>query len=187
MATLSSIEDVVAWERAQPERYECIDSLVRAMTGGTAAHNRIVKNLAAAFRAALRGTLCEEFIESMKVVTASALTYPDVVVTSSRVLQGADVVPEPVLIVEVLSPGTQFWDRSGKWQAYQTIPTLGVYLLVAPDEPRVERYARGTEGWSYQVFEGIDSTVALTRPAMSLRLADIYERIDFPPAPTTRL
>jgi hypothetical protein len=44
-----------------------------------------------------------------------------------------------------------------------------------------------TEGCSYQVFEGIDSTVALTRPAMSLRLADIYERIDFPPAPTTRL
>lgn len=190
MATLPrlpSIEDLLEWERAQPERHECLDGLVRAMTGGTAAHNRIVRNLAAAFRAALRGTPCEEFIESMKVVTASAFTYPDVVVTCSPVMQGTDVVPEPVLIVEVLSSGTQFWDRGGKWQAYQTIPTLVVYLLVAQDEPRVERYAREPEGWSYQVFEGLERTVTLRHPAMSLRLADIDERIDFPPVPTTRL
>lgn len=190
MATLPrapSLGNLLAWERSQPERYECLDGLVRAMTGGTAAHNRIVKNLAAAFRAALRGTPCEEFIESMNVVTASAFTYPDVVVTCSPVSQGADVVPEPVLIVEVLSPGTQSWDRSGKWQAYQTIPTLAVYVLVAQDEPRVERYARSSDGWSYQVFEGLDSTIALTQPSMSLRLADIYERIDFPPVPAARL
>jgi Uma2 family endonuclease len=182
-----SIADLLAWERTQPERHECIDGLVRAMTGGTAAHNRIVKNLAAAFRAALRGTSCEEFIESMKVVTAFAFTYPDVVVTCSPVIQGSDVVPEPVLIVEVLSPGTQAWDRSGKWQAYQTIPSLVGYLLVAQDEPRVERYARGTDGWSYQVFEGLDSTIGLTQPATTLRLAEIYERFDFPSVRTARL
>jgi len=145
-----------------------------------------VKNLAAAFRTALRGTPCEEFLESMKVVTPSALTYPDVVVTCSPVTPGADVVPESVLIVEVLSPGTQSWDRSGKWQAYQTIASLEAYLLVAQGEPRVERYARGPDGWSYRVFEGLDGVIVLAHP-ITRRLADIYERIDFSSVPTARL
>ena len=189
MATLPeapTIEDVLAWERSQSERYEYLDGLVRAMTGGTIAHNRIVQNLAAAFRTALRGTSCEEFTESVKVVTASVVTYPDVVVTCSPVDHAADVVPEPVLIAEVLSPGTHFWDRGGKWQAYQTIPTLSAYLLVAQNEPRVERYERGAGGWSYEVFDGIDATITLIRPAMSLRFADVYERIEFPPGPPSR-
>ena len=190
MATLPkppSIDDVLAWERAQPERHEYLDGLVRAMTGGTIAHNRIVQNLAAVLRAGLRGTACEAFVESVKVITAAAFTYPDVVVTCSPVIQAADFVPEPVLIVEVLSPGTQFWDRSGKWQAYQTIPTLAAYLLVAQDEARVERYARERAGWSYQIFEGLDGTMILEQPAMTLRLAEIYDRIDFPPAAPARL
>ena len=190
MATLPrlpSIDDVLVWERAEPERHEYLDGFVRAMTGGTAAHNRIVQNLAVTFRAALRGTACEQFIESMKVVTRSAFTYPDVVVTCSPVTQGSDVVPEPVLIVEVLSPGTQFWDRGGKWQAYQTIATLAAYVLVAQDEPRLERYAREPAGWTYQVFEGLAQTMTLAHSAVSLRLVDIYERIEFPPGPTTRL
>src|SRR5262249_39159928 len=114
---------------------------------------------------------CEQFIGSVKVVTSQAM----------------DVVPDPVLIVEVLSPGTQYWDRGGKWQAYQTIPTLAAYLLVSQDEPRVERYARERDGWSYHVFAGLERTVTVAQPAVSLRLSDIYERIDVPSIPGSRL
>lgn len=182
-----SIEELLAWERLQPERHECVDGVVRAMTGATAAHNRIVKNLAALFRAAMRETACEEFIESMKVVTAFSFTYPDIVVTYSPPAPGADVVPEPVLLIEVLSPGTQSWDRSGKWQAYQTIPTLVAYLLVAQDEPRVELYLRGAEGWTYRVFEGLEPVIDLPRPPLRVPLREVYERIEFPPRRAARL
>lgn len=182
-----SLDDVLAGERTQPGRHEYLGGMVRAMTGGTAAHNRIVQNLAAAFRAALVNTPCEAFVESMKVLTASAFTYPDIVVTCSPIPGASDLVSDAVLIVEVLSPGTQSWDRGGKWQACQTIPTLEAYLLVAQDEPRVERHARERQGWSYEVFEGLGHEIAFARPALPLKLAQIYARIEFPPGPRNRL
>jgi len=97
-------DDVLAWERAQEERYEFVDGIVRMMVGGTLAHARIKGNVYASLREQLGGSRCEVFFDGPKVVTAGASMYPDAVVTCAPDLApDADAVPEPVLILEVLS------------------------------------------------------------------------------------
>lgn len=156
-----SFEDFLAWEQRQDQRYELLDGLVIAMVGGTADHNTIVLNLASALRKGLRGGPCRVFVESMKVITRLGVMYPDVVVTCAPVDPKADAVPEPVLLIEVLSRSTHEIDRGRKWLAYQQIPTLRQYVLVSQDEARIEHYLRAREGWNYRVLTGPDEALEL--------------------------
>ncbi|MCA9709293.1 MAG: Uma2 family endonuclease [Myxococcales bacterium] len=172
-----SIDDFLVWEQRQEQRYELLDGLVVAMVGGTADHNTIVLNIAAALRAALRGGPCRVFAESMKVVTAQAVMYPDVLVTCSPVEPKADAVLTPCVVVEVLSRSTHEIDRGRKWLAYQQLETLQQYVLVSQDEARVEQYRRTNEGWSYRVLAGLEHEVSLPAgdPPVRLSLGEIYE------------
>ncbi len=169
-----TLEEFLEWERLQEARYELIDGLALAMVGGTADHNTIVHNLVAALRSATRGGPCRVFAESMKVVVDGALMYPDVVVTCAPVEPKADLVREPVLVVEVLSRSTHEIDRGRKWLAYQRIETLRQYALVSQDEARVETYTRTAEGWAYRVTGGAAATVAL-EPGAPVPLREVYD------------
>jgi Uma2 family endonuclease len=170
-----TLEEFLEWERLQADRYELVDGLIRAMTGGTVDHNTIVQNLVVGLRHALRGGPCRVFSENLKVIVAGTVLYPDVVVTCTAPEPKADAVSEPVLIVEVLSPSTHEIDRGRKWLAYQQIPALRQYVLVSQDDPRIEIYRRTDEGWSYVVVTGLAATVTLEPAALATRMADVYE------------
>jgi Uma2 family endonuclease len=174
--SLPSLESFLEWERLQEERYELIDGLVRAMTGGTLDHNIIVQNLVVCLRHATREGPCRVFSENVKVIVDGAVMYPDVVVTCTPSNLKADFVSDPVLVIEVLSRSTHEIDRGRKWLAYQQIANLRQYVLVSQDEPRVEIYRRSDEGWSYIIVTGLEAAVTLEPGSTTIPLAVIYEK-----------
>jgi Uma2 family endonuclease len=170
-----TVEDFLAWEAQQPERYEFIDGRILGMVGGSAAHATIKGNVFAALRARLQGGACRVFVESLKVVTDVASHYPDVVVTCAPIRPTDDQVREPVVVVEVLSRTTADRDRSAKWVGYQDIPSLQHYVLIAQDRRRIELFSRADEGWHLRIIRPPVGKVRLSAIDVELILDDIYE------------
>ncbi len=98
-----SLEEFLAWEREQPERYEYAGGVITMMTGGSAAHVTIALNLAITLRHALRGTGCRPFGSDMKVIANRTVRYPDISVTCRPVDDRDYEISDPVLVIEVLS------------------------------------------------------------------------------------
>ncbi len=169
-----TVEDFLAWEARQIERHELVDGVVVAMGGGTLAHATIRDNVTGLLRAALRGTPCRAFSETVKIVTAIQSTYPDIVVTCAPVTLTDDRVPEPRVIVEVLSRSTADRDRGAKWVGYQELPSLAHYVLIAQDERRIDCFTRTGEGWLLTVIRAPDADLSLSAIAVRLPLDAIY-------------
>lgn len=169
--------EFLAWEDAQPERHEFVDGEIFAMVGATLNHNTVAGNVYALLREQLRATSCRAYIETARVVTENSSFYPDVFVACEQ-SRKAKETREPVVIVEVLSPGTASYDRGRKWFAYQRIESLRHYVLVSQTEARVEVFTRATDGWRYTGTEGLDAEVALEAIGATLPLALIYEDAD---------
>lgn len=137
---------------------------------------------------ALRGAgiqTCRVFNSDFKVHTAEGRnTYPDagIICGKPAYYRGRrDIVTNPILVAEVLSPSTQADDRSEKWVSYQAIPTLQHYLLLTADRARVELYTREPSGWHFEAWEQQDSQIALSALGVTLILADIDALMEFEP------
>ena len=170
-----TVDEFLDWERQQTERYELVDGIVRMMTGGSNAHAAVKGNLFAALRAAVKAP-CRVFVDGPKVLTATASLYPDVVVTCAPVVMTDDLVPEPVLIAEVLSRTTAGHDRGAKWVAYRELESLAHYLLVWQDVRRVELFSRRGGGWELAILEP-PASIDLSALGVSLGFAGIYEGV----------
>jgi Uma2 family endonuclease len=170
-----TVEDFLAFEAEEVERYEFVDGIVRVMTGGSAAHSAMKGNVFAELRSALRSGPCRVDVDDLKVVTATAVTYPDVVVTCRPLAPDDDRLSDPTVVVEVLSATTETHDRIRKWREYQTIASLQHFVLVAQNERRVEVYTREQSGWQLAVVEPPDDTVVLKAIGANLSLEAMYE------------
>jgi Uma2 family endonuclease len=170
-----TVEGFLAFEAEEPERYEFVDGIVRMMTGGSAAHSAIKTNLTNALNTALRDGPCRAYVDDLKVVTAAAVMYPDVVVTCRPLAPDDDRVPDPTVVVEVLSPTTERHDRIAKWREYQRIGSLQHFVLVEQAERRVEVYSRTETGWALASIEPPEDMVTLQSICASLSLEAIYE------------
>jgi Uma2 family endonuclease len=170
-----TLRDFLLWERAQPERYEFVDGLIVGMTGGTAAHATIKGNVFSSLRAQLRGKPCRAFTDSLKVVTEEASHYPDVAVTCSPVAPTDEELPDPVVIVEVLSRTTSDRDRGAKWVNYRTLTSLQHYVLVASHRHRVEVISRIERGWTLFIVEPPEHRLELPAIGAELALDEIYQ------------
>ena len=170
-----TVEDFLAFEAEEPERYEFVGGIVRMMTGGSAAHSAIKGNVFAELRSARRSGPCRVDIDDLKVVTATAVLYPDVVVTCRPLAPDDDRVPDPTVVVEVLSPTTERHDRIAKWREYQRIGSLQHFVLVEQAERRVEVYSRTETGWALASVEPPEDTVTLQSIRASLSLEAVYE------------
>lgn len=142
-----SLQTYLAWEEAQPDRHEFYRGEVFAMVGARRVHGRVVNNVAGELRLALKGTPCQVFHEGMKLQIADdAVLYPDLFVTCDKDDLATDqVFRAPTLVIEVLSPSTQGYDRSQKFALYRRLPSLQEYVLVDPDTRRVEAFRRGAD------------------------------------------
>jgi Uma2 family endonuclease len=170
-----TVDDFLAFEADEPERYEFVDGIVRLMTGGSAAHSAIKGNIFAELRTALRAGRWRVDVDDLKVVTASAVMYPDVLVICRPLAPDDDRVADPTVVVEVLSPTTETHDRIRKWREYQTIASLQHFVVVAQSERRVEVYSREEAGWQLVVVERPEDTVVLEAIGASIPLEAIYE------------
>ena len=142
-------EEFLAWDAGQTLRHEFVVGEVFAMSGAGDAHVTVALNLAMALRQYLAGTPCRTFINDMKlrVQAVDAFFYPDVMVTcSASDATSPSSKSEPLLLAEVLSPGTAAYDRGNKFAAYRRITSLREYLLVDPETRRVELYRLGADG-----------------------------------------
>ena len=178
--TRTSVRDYAALEDASATRNQLIEGQIVAMAGATPRHNAISLNIAAWLRGALRGRPCRPYPSDQRVhVLATGLdTYPDVTVICGELVRSTDdprATTNPTLIVEVLSPSTETYDRGAKWRHYQRIPSLREYLLVSSEEPRVERFFLGDDGvWRYRLTTHSEESVTLGALDVTLPLAEIY-------------
>ncbi|NJN85611.1 MAG: Uma2 family endonuclease [Leptolyngbyaceae cyanobacterium SL_7_1] len=141
--------DYLTWEAQQPLKYEYLQGVAYAMTGGTLAYNSIAVNLTTALKPHLRGKGCKVFMADAKVEVSSQgpYFYPDVVVTCHPHDQHAnDLIRDPSVIIEVLSPSTASFDRGDKFKCYRRIPTLQDYVLVDAEQVSVDCYRRQASG-----------------------------------------
>lgn len=186
-----SPEEYLTLERQAAVKSEFVDGTVMAMAGRSAEHDTIVGNLGARLHAQLRGTSCRVFTSNMKVRTdASGLfAYPDLTVVCGEVGfhdPSRDVVTNPKVIFEVLSPSTEAFDRGKKRIRYQTVETLTDYCLIAQDEARVEHWTRQPDGrWLVSASQGLDGTLELVSIGCTLPLAELYERVNLDATPAT--
>jgi len=190
-----TVEEYLAFERTADERHEYLDGLIYAMAGESPNHGRICTNLGGLLYAQLRGTPCEAFSKDTKVrcgpyrahTRAGLYAYPDLVIVCGAMQfhdQVQDVVLNPTVILEVLSPSTAAFDRGEKFHLYRAwLPTLTDYVLVAQDRPEIEHYHRGDDAlWTLRTLAGLEARLHLEQIGCTIPLADVYERIVFPHA-----
>lgn len=182
-----SPDEYLRLERRADERHEYDKGRIYAMAGESPNHSRICFSLAAVVRSQLKGKQCEGFSPNMKVyvVAAGKFYYPDLSVVCGQASyhdKERDALLNPKVIIEVLSPSTERRDRSVKFQAYQQIESLTDYLLVSQDKPLVEHFARQPGGqWLYTAYRDLSATLHLPDIDCQLPLAEIYDRVEFPP------
>jgi Uma2 family endonuclease len=178
-----SREEYLAWERAAETKHELRGGEVVAMSGASREHNIIALNMGALLNTQLRDRTCEVYNADMRVAVEviGDYTYPDVVVVCGepRFEDGAfDILTNPTVLVEVLSPSTEDYDRGNKFTAYRQIASLRDYVLVAQDRVIVEHYSRrGEQEWLLVILTSQDSTLHLDSIGCELPLAEIYRKV----------
>ena len=182
---LLSPEEYLAIERAAEFRSEFYAGEMFAMSGGSRTHSLITGNAARSLGNQFEGHSCEVHSSDMcvKVSPTGLYTYPDVAAFCGK---GAfeddhvDTLLNPQLIVEVLSPSMEAYDRGEKFVHYRSIASLQEYLLIFQERVFVERYRRfeGDDLIS-RVFTDLDDKIELASVDATLRLADIYARVEF--------
>jgi Uma2 family endonuclease len=173
-----TLAEFLVWEEQQPERYEFHRGEVFAMVGGTARHNRVILNLAGRIGDHLDGSSCQVFAEGMKVLADERSLYPDVLVCCGKAGAGDEtVVTDPKLVIEVLSPSTEGYDKRNKFALYRTLPSLLEYVLVDPSDFTVEVFTRAEAGaWTF-VDQTRSGALSLTSIEMELPMEAVFKGV----------
>jgi Uma2 family endonuclease len=175
-----SEEDYLADELRSAQRREFAYGTVFAMAGGSANHNRVAGNLYAQLLQS-RDQHCRPFIADVKLRLDSGglFYYPDVMLVCDPADTEAYFKTNPCMVAEVLSPSTELTDRREKWAAYQKLPALREYLLLAQDRAYIEVYQRvNVRQWGMTVL-GAGDTLSLSCGQLELPVDDIYRAVDF--------
>jgi Uma2 family endonuclease len=175
-------EEYFAWDEQQLERHEYIDGEVYAMTGGTINHGAIALNFGALLKAHMRGRGCKTLNSDCRVsiVGSTKFVYPDLSITcDERDKTTPEYITYPCLIIEVLSPGTEAYDRGNKFRMYRRNPSLQEYVLVSADTIEIELFRR-TNGdiWQIVNYQAGD-TIELKSIDLSIPIEQVYEDIEF--------
>src|ERR1051326_7340501 len=154
-------EQYLALDRAAEIRSEFLDGEMFAMAGASLEHLRLQQNISSGLDLVLRGKGCEVFGSDMRVrVSHRMYVYPDVTVVCGNPMLAddrRDILVNPTVLFEVLSPSTQTYDRAVKSQRYRTIESLREYVVVAQDQVLVEHYVRQNDNtWNLQDLTSLD-------------------------------
>ncbi len=177
-------EAYLASERKAKFKSEYIHGEILAMSGASRAHNLITLDTAMELNMQLRGRGCEVYSSDMRVRTnpTGPYFYPDVVVVCDKPRfedNVFDTLLNPTLIVEVLSPSTEAYDRGEKFMHYQELTSLQEYVLVAQDRIHVEHYQLIETQWVQKAFDSPEDVLLFSSIGCELPLRDIYIRVPF--------
>ena len=177
-------EEYLAVERKAEYKSEYYAGEVFAMSGVSEAHNLIAGNVSAALHAQLRKRPCKVYPSDMRVkVSPTGLyTYLDVTVVCGEAQfedDQKDTLLNPTVLVEVLSPSTEDYDRGRKFEHYRKLEPLKEYMLIAQDKYHIEHYVRQPDNqWLLSETDSLPDTIHLPSINCDLMLADVYDKVD---------
>ncbi|MBS1788188.1 MAG: Uma2 family endonuclease [Acidobacteria bacterium] len=182
-------EEYLAFERSSETKHEFLNGQIYAMAGASPIHNQICFNATAELGIQIKGTTCVGYTSDQKIRTdlMDLFSYPDLTVVCGEPIfhdQQQDVILNPTVVIEVLSPRTESYDRGIKLERYQNISSLTDYILIYQDRPCVEHYVRqkGKRQWLFTIETDLSAEIEIASIKCKLKLADIYNRVKFPPA-----
>ena len=179
-----SPEEYLATERACEAKHEYLAGEVFAMGGASWEHNLIVTNLVRELSGQLKDRPCRVFASDMRVgvEVADLYTYPDVVIGCGEdhfADRHFDTLLNPTVVIEVLSPSTEAYDRGEKFAHYRRLDSLTDYLLVSQSRRRIEHFHRDTDGrWLLFEAAGADAVLEVLSIGCRLSLAEVYDKVD---------
>lgn len=177
-------EEYLIKEREADFKSEYREGDIVAMPGASRQHNLITVNISSSLHIQLLDRSCEVYTNDMRVKVSNTglYTYPDVIVVCDEPHfedKNFDTLLNPTVIVEVLSPTTETYDRNEKFASYQTLESLQEYILVSQNNRNVEQYLRTGEDWVLSVFRSVEDVMQLASIECRLALQAIYAKVKF--------
>ncbi len=179
-------QEYLAQERQAEYKSEYVNGELFAMAGASRWHNIIVTNVVSELRFQLKGHRCETYSNDMRVhiPDTGLYTYPDIVVicgTPEFDDSHHDTLLNPILLIEVLSPSTESYDRGAKFGHYRRLDSLQEYVLITQTRPLIEHYVRQDDSrfWILSDAEGMATRMELTSIGCTLALAEVYDKVNF--------
>jgi len=178
-------EEYLALEETADYRSEYFRGEIFAMSGGSANHNRIARNLVVRLDTAFADKPCEAFINDMRLLVKEngLYTYPDVMAVCGQlefVPDRTDTLTNPSLIIEVLSKSTAGYDRGAKFELYRALNSLQDYVLVDQAKIHVEHFHRLDDGrWLLQEFNELEDVLKIETIEFEISLTQIYQKVDW--------
>ncbi|MCU0494853.1 MAG: Uma2 family endonuclease [Chloroflexaceae bacterium] len=175
--------EYLAFERSDPDKHEFVDGDIVLQAGGSRPHALIAANVMSSLHQQLRSRICSVFGSDMRIAIPQARRY---VYTGVSVACGEaqfedaeeDSLTNPTLVIEVLSPLTERYDRGKKFKAYQQLASFQEYLLIAQDSVQIEHFVRQTDNlWTIEVITEPTETLALRSIQCKLTVAEVYEKV----------
>lgn len=183
--SMMSVADYLTLDRhSTDQRYEYIDGQVYLLAGGSPAHARIASTLIRELGVHLRGGPCDVYTSDVYVrLSENRYVHPDVTVSCDERdrLPDTEMLDSPRLVIEVLSPSSEVFDRRKKFGLYRGVSSIQEYVLVNTEEPLVEVYRREQDHafWRYASF-GPGEHVLFSSLGVSIPVETIYEHVTFP-------
>ena len=180
--TIYTPEEYLVSERKATLKSEYLNGEILAMSGASNAHNLITLDIATELNIQSRGQDWEVYMSKMRVRTGpkGAYFYPDVVVVCGEPQfedNVFDTLLNPILVIEVLSPSTEVYDKGEKFRHYQELMSLQEYILVSPDKVHVEQYRLLKTQWVQTEVRAPEDVLSLASIGCELPLRDIYRRV----------
>lgn len=191
---LYTTAEYLALEERTDTKSEYVHGRIYAMSGGSRNHSRISVNALSALNTMLLEKSCTVHGSDMRVKSSATASYfyPDISVVCGEERYDdtpIDILLNPTVIIEVLSPSTEAFDRGDKFAHYRYIPSLQEYVLISQHRVCVELYTRKEAGsstkWDYSVVEEREAILHLESIGCNIPLSAIYRKVQFPAAATT--
>jgi Uma2 family endonuclease len=178
-------EEYLQFERQSETKHEYFDGEIFAMTGASRKHNSISMNLSYLLVGHLKGKPCKAYAGDfrVKIKETGLYTYLDLIVTCGKEIledQVKDTLLNPLVIIEILSPSTERYDRGKKFAHYRQIESLQNYVLISQEEPNIEVFQRQpNEQWLFSEKSGLENSIEIPAIGCTLPFMEVYDKIDF--------
>ncbi|MGB4710066.1 MAG: Uma2 family endonuclease [Fuerstiella sp.] len=188
MATVTpalTADEYIELERTTGERNELRNGEAIPAVGGSGNHSLIIVSISSELYARLKPTGQRVHSTEMRIAVpdgdSTSFTYADVVVPDGREIYTAtkDTLTNPMLIVEVLSPSAEGYDRGEKFDNYCTIDTFREYLLVSQNKPNVTQFVKRDGNWLRFLHTDPNGSINIESLNCQIAMADIYAQVDF--------
>ena len=181
-----SVEEYLALDRGSDLPSEYHDGEVFPMENASLRHGLVHINVGALFLERLRGRDCRIVNQTRIRINLRRYVYPDLVVYCGKpqfVDSEQDMLTNPKVIIEILSPRTADYDYGSKFALYRELPSLEEYVLVAQSQPKVEIFRKGSDGrWVLSSYTGLDANAKIESLQIDVPLSQVYAGVEFDPA-----